>query len=121
MAVGTKLALEDSEPFENPALYRSTVGALQYLTLSRLDISFSVNKLSQFFKALTQLHWQACKRLLWYIKGTLNYGVLYSPNNRFNLIYYIDADWACNPSDRRSTSGCCVYLRSNLIQWNSRK
>ncbi|XP_031268628.1 uncharacterized protein LOC116127096 [Pistacia vera] len=118
MAVGPKLALEDSEPFDNPALYRSTVGVLQYLTLSKPDISYSVNKLSQFLKAPTQLHWQACKRLLRYLKSTSNYGLQFCPSHRFNLKCYTDADWACNPLDRRSTGGCCVFLGSNLIQWN---
>ena len=53
MALGQKLALEDSAHFPNVTLYRSTIGALQYLTLTWSDISFSVNKLSQFLKAPT--------------------------------------------------------------------
>ncbi|XP_031276877.1 uncharacterized protein LOC116135311 [Pistacia vera] len=64
MAVGVKLSSTDSEPFQDPGLYRSTVGALQYLTLTRPDISFTVNKLSQFLQAPTELQCQACKRVL---------------------------------------------------------
>lgn len=56
MIVETKLTFKDSEFFYKPALYRNTIGALQYLTFSRSDIAYSVNKLSQFLIAPTQLH-----------------------------------------------------------------
>ncbi|XP_031247248.1 secreted RxLR effector protein 161-like [Pistacia vera] len=121
MAVGTKLTLADSNPYENVALYKSTIGALQYLILSRLDIAFSVNKLSQFLKALIQQHWQACKRLLRYLKGTLNFGLHFTKSNRLNLECYTDVDWVGSLEDRRSTNSCCVFLGSNLIQWTFRK
>ena len=121
MALGNKLTFEDSELFDNLSLYWSTIGALQYLTLSRPEIAFSVNKLSQFLKAPTQLHWQACKRLLRYIKGTSNFGVKFTKIQRFHLECFTDADWAGSIQDRRSTSGCCLFLGSNLLQWSSRK
>ncbi|XP_031285658.1 secreted RxLR effector protein 161-like [Pistacia vera] len=121
MALDTKLTLNDNEPYENPALYRSTIGALQYLTLSKLDIAYCVNKLSQFLKAPTQLHWQACKRLLRYIKGTTHFGLQFTKSHGLNLECYTNSDWASSLEDRRSTSGCYVFLGSNLLQWTSRK
>ncbi|XP_031280827.1 uncharacterized protein LOC116139290 [Pistacia vera] len=121
MAVGSKLTPDDSDPFDNPALYRSTIGALQYLILSSPDIAYSINKLSQFLKAPTQLHWQACKRLLRYVKGTSNYGVHFTKSHLFQLECFADANWANSLHDRRSTSGCYVFLGSNLIKWFSRK
>ncbi|XP_031250010.1 uncharacterized protein LOC116107868 [Pistacia vera] len=120
MVVGTKLVVEDNELFDKPGLYRSTIGALQYLTLTRLDIAYFVNKLSQFLKAPTQLHWQACKRLLRYIKGTLTHGIQFHKVDKFNLECYTD-DWASSVQDRRSTSGCCLILGPNLLQWSSHK
>ena len=121
MAVGTRLSSLDSPLFEQPSLYRSTVGALQYLTLTRPDISFPVNKLSQHLQAPTNLQWQACKRILRYIKGTLQFGLQFKPAVSLNIECYADADWGSSPDDRRSTSGCCVFLGPNLIQWSSRK
>ncbi|XP_031277891.1 secreted RxLR effector protein 161-like [Pistacia vera] len=121
MAVGVKLFSTDSELFNNPTLYRSTIGTLQYLTLTRPDLSFFVNKLSQFLSAPTELHWQACKRILRYVKGTLDYGIHFKPTVALQVECYADADWGSNLDDRRSTSGYCVYMGPNLIQWSSQK
>ncbi|XP_028752065.1 uncharacterized protein LOC114711803 [Neltuma alba] len=74
VVLGRTLALNDSAPFHNPQLYRSIVGGLQYHVNTQLDICFSVSKLSQFLSAPTKLHWQAIKRLLRYLKGTLTSG-----------------------------------------------
>jgi histone deacetylase 1/2 len=67
------LSLVDGSPLgpEDSTQYRSVVGGLQYLTLTRPDISFSVNKVCQFLHAPTTTHWSAVKRILRYIKGTL--------------------------------------------------
>ena len=93
MATGTKLFSEDSEAFDKPSLYRSTIGALQYLTMTRPDLSFPVNKLSQFLQNPSVRHWQACKRILRYVKGTLNHGIVFKSNGRLELEGYADADW----------------------------
>lgn len=77
MAANTKLIRDDSSLFENPTLYRSLIGGLQYLTMTRPDFSFTVNRLSQFLHNPSVTHWTACKRVLRYIKGTLDYGILF--------------------------------------------
>ena len=116
-----KLFANDSKLFEHPTVYRSTVGALQYLTLTRPDIVFSVNKLSQFLQSPTIDHWNASKRLLRYLKRTQSVGIYFKPASRMNLECFSDADWASSIDDRRSTSGCCVFLGGNLIVWSSKK
>ena len=92
MFVTSKLSLHDSAPFDASSLYRSTVGALQYLTLSRPDLAFSVNRLSQYLEAPTLAHWKACKRVLRYIKDTISYGLKFRPTQIMNLEGYSDAD-----------------------------
>lgn len=59
VAIGLKLFPEDSKLFEEPAVYKNTIGALQFMLMNRLELSFVVNRLSQFLKALTKLQWQA--------------------------------------------------------------
>ncbi|CAJ2661706.1 unnamed protein product [Trifolium pratense] len=108
----------------NATLYRSTVGALQYATLTRPDIAYSVNKVCQFMAHPLESHWKAVKRILRYLKGTLNHGLLLQPSLSsppFSLRAYSDADWATDQDDRRSTSGSCIYFGSNLISWASKK
>ena len=115
MCSNQKLALNDSKLFDNPTVYRSTVGAFQYLTMTRLDISFAVNKLSQYLQEPTIQYWIACKYVLRYLKGTTELGLLFKPASRLNLEWFADANWASNLDDRRSTSGQCVFLGGNLI------
>ena len=68
-----KLSLHEGELLspEEGTKYRSVVGALQYLTLTRPDISFSVNKVCQFLYSPTSLHWKTIKRILRYIQGSV--------------------------------------------------
>ncbi|KAK1601065.1 hypothetical protein QYE76_016639 [Lolium multiflorum] len=84
-------SLSDDDAFQ----YRSVVGALQYLTLTRPDISFAVNKVCQFLSKPTDVHWEAVKRILRYVKGCTD--------------------------DRRSTGGFVVFFGPNLISWSARK
>lgn len=79
MVASKKISSFDSELFEQLHVYRSTIGALQYLTMTRLDISFTVNKLSQYLQNPTIEHWKACKRVLRYLKGTVDFGLLFQP------------------------------------------
>lgn len=73
MATSTKLGKEDNEMFDQPTHNRSIIGGLQYLTLSKLDLAFAVNKLSHFLQSPTMDHWTDCKRVLRYVKGTLQH------------------------------------------------
>lgn len=121
MNVGIKLSSTDSEPFQNPSLYKSAISALQYLTVTRPDLNFTMNKLSQFLQAPAEFHWQAYKRVLWYIKDTIQYGLLFKPAKALHIECYAKPDWGGSLEDRRSTNGYCFYLGPNLIQWSSRK
>ena len=112
----------EGEMLSNPSLYRTLVGFLQYLTYTPPDIVFVVNRLSQFLAAPKVQHWVACKRLLKYLKGTVDYGLLFSlsPGN-LAISVYTDADHAGCKVTRRSTSEFCAFLGYNLIVWGSRK
>ena len=121
MCLSNNFSTTDSELFSQPSLYRSTIGALQYLTMTRPDLAFSVNKLSQFLQAPTVAQWNACKLFLRYVKGTLSHGLFFKPAPFLALEGYSYADWASNLDDRKSVSGVCIFLGGNLITWSSRK
>ncbi|KAH9751439.1 reverse transcriptase Ty1/copia-type domain-containing protein [Citrus sinensis] len=115
MAANVPFTKTDSEPFPDATLYRSTIGALQYATLTRPEITFPVNKLNQFVAAPTINHWQACKRILRYLKGTMHMGLQYSHQGPLNIDCFSDADWAADRDDRKSIAGYCVYFGPNMI------
>ncbi|PKI49294.1 hypothetical protein CRG98_030312 [Punica granatum] len=115
VAAGFRLSLHDGHSFEDPALYRSVVGSLQYLSLTRPDIAYAVNQVCQFMHKSSVTHWLVVKRILRYIKGTITYGLHLRPGSISSLHGYSDADWAGNPDDRRSVSGFIIFLGSNPI------
>ena len=112
---GTPLGLKDS------TRYRSAVGALQYLTLTRPDLAFSVNKVCQFLHTPTTSQWTAVKRIMRYVKHTEGTGLMIWKDNPPNISAFSDADWAGCRDDRRSTGGFAVFLGHNIISWSARK
>lgn len=73
-------------------MYRSIVGALQYVALTRPDICFAVNKVYQFLQTPTDIHWKAVKRILWFLKGTVMTGLKIQKSSSMILSAFIDAD-----------------------------
>ncbi|XP_016169161.1 uncharacterized protein LOC107611781 [Arachis ipaensis] len=116
-----KLSAFGGAKFHDPAFYRSLIGSLQYLTITRPEISFSVHKLAQFVQTPLECHWKMVKRVLRYLSGTANYQLHLKKENSMSIIAYSDLDWGGDLDDRKSTNGYCVFLGSNLVSWASRK
>jgi hypothetical protein len=121
MSSSTSLSKFRGPSFSDKTLYRSIVGALQYLSFTRPDIAFAVNKVAQFMHDPRNDHWSAVKRILRYLKHSITYGLFISKCSSMHLSAFSDADWAGCPDDRKSTSGYCIYLGNNLISWSSKK
>jgi hypothetical protein len=116
-----KLLKDEGELFEDPGRYRRLVGKLNYLTITRPDISYAVSVVSQFLEAPRVSHWEAVTRILRYLKRAPGLGILYRPNGHLRVEGFTDADWAGSPSDRRSTTGYCTFFGGNLVTWKSKK
>ncbi|CAA7036575.1 unnamed protein product [Microthlaspi erraticum] len=121
MESNSTLTLLSGQALDNATEYRTIVGSLQYLSLTRPDISFLVNKLSQFMHRPTNTHWSAAKRILRYLSGTKSQGIFFSATNKPDLHAFTDADLAGNKDDYTSTSAYIVYLDSHPVAWSSKK
>ena len=121
MDPNVKLLPGQEEQLSNPERYRRLIGKLNYLTVTRPDISFHVSVVSQFMTSPCDSHWEAVVRILRYIKSAPGKGLLFEDQVHEYIIGYTDADWAGSPSDRRSTSGYCVLVGGNLVSWKSKK
>ncbi|WMV07470.1 hypothetical protein MTR67_000855 [Solanum verrucosum] len=101
--------------------YRRVIRKLQYLSFTRLDICFSVNKLSQFMQTPSETHWKAVKWVLPYLQGTVHFGLRLMRHNSISLHMYYDMDWAGDASDRTSTTGYLLFFGKNPVTWSSKK
>ncbi|KAJ8631789.1 hypothetical protein MRB53_025112 [Persea americana] len=101
--------------------YKQIVGNLMYLTNTRPDIMFVVSLLSRFMARPTELHSQAAKRVLRYVKGTLDFGVFYREGGDYELVAYTDSDYAGDLEDRKSTSSYLFLSSYGAVSWSSRK
>lgn len=117
----SKLSASSGTPVPDPSYYRSLAGALQYLTITRPDISYAVQQACLFMHDPREHHLHLVKRILRYVRGTLDYGLRLFRSSSMDLVAYSDADWAGCPDTRKSTSGYCVFLGNNLVSWSSKR
>jgi hypothetical protein len=123
MSTSEKLSVLEGTPLgpNDSTQYRSIVSALQYLTLTRSDMSFLVNKVCQFLHAPTIAYWVAMKRILRYLKSSIRVGLKIKKCKLLLINGFSDVDWAGSLDDRRSTGGCAIFLGTNLMSWSARK
>jgi len=122
MSSSTKLSKFEGSTITNLTLYRSTVGSLQYPSFTRPGIAFAVNKVSQFMQDPREPHWTAIKRILCYLKATIEYTFCIHKLSSHQLIAFLDSDWVgclmwsfCTSiiiiplAIARVTAGQCLY------------
>lgn len=105
--------------------YQQLIGSLMYLSVcTRPDISYAISYLSQFNKNPTNEMWQQAKRVLRYLKGTKEKGLLYKKSENSDVIVFtgfIDADWAGNLENGKSYTGYVYKINNNTVSWEARK
>jgi hypothetical protein len=121
MATNGHLDLDEGGTMVDQKLFRSIIGSLLYITVSRPDVMFSVCMCARFQASPREIHLKATKRILRYLKYTSTIGLWYPKGAHFELIGYSDSDYAGCKVDRKSTSDCCQFLGRSLISWSSKK
>lgn len=119
--LNSKLMADEGERVPDPTQYHRLAGALQYLTFAHPDISYAVHQICLYRHDPRLPHLHALKRIIRYLQGTSGFGLQLLKGRIDELVAYSDADWAGCPDTRRSTSGYCVFLGSNLVSWSSKR
>ena len=101
--------------------YAFAIGSLMYTILcTRLDICFAIGMLSRYQSNPGPNHWRAVKRILWYLRGTIDHALCYHGGD-LRLTSYRDADWASDKDERKSTLGYAFILGGKAVSWYSKK
>ncbi|KAE8705435.1 hypothetical protein F3Y22_tig00110429pilonHSYRG01243 [Hibiscus syriacus] len=121
MEPNIKMCAHEGKDLEDATMYRQLVGSLIYLTLTRPDISYAVGVMSRYMQNPKKPHLEAVRRILRYVKNTIDYGLLYKKGEDCKLVGYCDADYAGDHDTRRSTTGYVFKLGSGTISWCSKR
>jgi hypothetical protein len=112
---------EENAKGVNTTEYKQLVGSLLYLTATRPDLMYAVGLVSRYMERPTEMHLQAVKRILRYLRGTTEFGIIYRKGDEGQLRAYADSDYAGDVDDRKSTSGFVFMLGTGAVSWSSKK
>ena len=122
LEINLKYRRDEGDLLSNPTIYRRLVSSLIYLTITRLDIAYAVNLMSQFMIAPQHHHMAGVIHIFRYILGTTERGLYYPAGSSLTIQGYCDADWASCPDTRQSTTRWCMYVGGDaLISWKCKK
>ena len=118
---GQQIGRDEAGVKVNSTLYKQMVGSLMYLTATRPDLMFVVSLISRFMANPTELHFATAKRIMRYLKGTLEFGIWYQREGKSELLGYINNNYAGDVDDSRSTSDYVFLMSEGAVAWSSRK
>ncbi|KAK2365584.1 putative mitochondrial protein [Trifolium repens] len=125
METGVKLSKNSDDELVDSTLYKQIIGSLRYLCNTRIDICHSVGLLSRFMDQPRMCHLTAAKRVLRYVKGTNDHGILIpnqkNSSKKLEAYGYSDSDWGGDQDDRKSTAGYLFMIGNAPISWCSKK
>ncbi|XP_071708080.1 secreted RxLR effector protein 161-like [Rutidosis leptorrhynchoides] len=121
MELNLKMKKDQGKELKDVKFFRQMVGSLIYLTITRPKIAYSAGIVSQFMQCPTNVHLDAAKRVLRYVKGSIGHGFWYKKCDNVLLNGFVDADWMGDANDRHSTSGYCFNIGFAVISWCSKK
>ncbi|XP_073223381.1 secreted RxLR effector protein 161-like [Cicer arietinum] len=124
IAVNGKLEIDSDEELADSTIFKQIVDSLRYLCNTRLDICYSVGVVSRFMQRSKHSHWLAVKRIMRYVQGTIEHGILFTTDlkqENGDLVGYSYLDWCGDKNDRRSNSGYVFNFMKSLIAWSSKK
>ena len=118
--IGTRLQAAEEPNDDIKNAYQILVGSLIYaMTCTRPDIAAATSQVCRFMAKPDKTHWQAVKRIIRYLKGTIGYALKYTNSGSLKLVGYADADWGGNLDNRRSTTGYVFTLCGGPVSWAS--
>ncbi|KAJ0875397.1 putative RNA-directed DNA polymerase [Helianthus annuus] len=112
---------KDKSLLENVSGFQKLIGKLIYLSLTRPDISYAVQFLSQYMHKPCQSHLDIALRLLRYLKQSPGMGVMFRKTDNFDISAFVDSDWAKCLLSRKSVTGFGIFLGNTLVSWKSKK
>ncbi|XP_070004338.1 uncharacterized mitochondrial protein AtMg00810-like [Nicotiana sylvestris] len=115
------IGVKGDEMLEDINKYQKLIWRLMYITITRPDINFAVQTLSQFMQASKKSHWEAATRLVRYLRGIVGQGIWLQATEANKLTCWRDSYWASCPNTRRSVTGYVVKLGDSLISRKSKK
>lgn len=115
---GVRLTKDEKGAKINATMYKQLIGSLMYLTATTPNLMYVVSPMNRFMASPTELHLQATKRVLRYLKGTIDLGIIYRKRGNGELIAYIDSDYAGDIGDRKSTSSYVFLLSDEGVSWS---
>ena len=121
MVTSCKLSIDDASKDVDHRLYKSMIGSLMYVKASQPDVKQAIGQVERFQATPKESHIITVKRILWYLKGTTEYGLWYPKANNIIIQDFTDADCSGSIDDCKSISGATFYLGGCLVSWLSKK
>ncbi|XP_060183710.1 uncharacterized mitochondrial protein AtMg00810-like [Lycium barbarum] len=121
LELNVKYRREEGDILPDPTLFQKLVGSLNYLTITRIDISSAIQQVSQFMQAPCHLDLVVVRRIIRYVLGTSTRGLFFPSGSLIRLDAFSDSDWARCPNTRRSVTSWCIFLGDSLISCKSKK